>query len=115
MMRESLITNLVAGFRRCNPTRPPKLTPFSARNHASPAVCWVWLVDGLLEHGYRVHLVNTAAIHQHGGLTYPDDHSEARWLAHLLRLAVLSEGDIYPLCNESVYVIVPCHRKRLTA
>jgi hypothetical protein len=29
-------------------------------------------------------------------LKYTDDHSDARWLAHLLRLAVLPEGYIYP-------------------
>ena len=23
---------------------------------------WYWLVDGLMEQGYRVHLVNTAAV-----------------------------------------------------
>jgi hypothetical protein len=57
---------------------------------------WYWLVDGFMEHGYTVHLVNTAAIHQYEGLKYTDDHSDARWLAHLLRLDVLPEGYIYP-------------------
>jgi transposase len=55
-----------------------------------------WLVDGLMEAGYRVHLANTAAIQQYGGLKYTDDRSDARWLAHLLRLKVLPEGYIYP-------------------
>ena len=45
---------------------------------------WYWLVDGLMEQGYRVHLDNTAAIQQYEGLKYTDDHSDARWLAHLL-------------------------------
>jgi transposase len=57
---------------------------------------WYWLVDGLMEHGYRVHLANTAAIQQYNGLKYTDDDSDARWLAHLLRLGVLPEGYIYP-------------------
>jgi transposase len=57
---------------------------------------WYWLVDGLMEAGYRVHLANTAAIVQYGGLKYTDDRSDARWLAHLLRLKVLPEGYIYP-------------------
>ena len=57
---------------------------------------WYWLVDGLMEQGYRVHLANTAAIQQYGGLKYTDDDSDARWLAHLLRLGVLPEGYIYP-------------------
>jgi len=49
---------------------------------------WYWLVDGLMEVGYRVHLANPAAIQQYSGLKYTDDHSDARWLAHLLRLGV---------------------------
>src|ERR687888_2035920 len=57
---------------------------------------WYWLVDGLMEKGYRLHLANTAAIQQYNGLKYTDDHSDARWLAHMLRLGVLPEGYIYP-------------------
>ena len=44
---------------------------------------WYWLVDGLLEADYRVHLANTAAIQQYEGLKYTDDRSGARWLARL--------------------------------
>ena len=57
---------------------------------------WYWLVDGLMDKGYRLHLANTAAIQQYNGLKYTDDHSDARWLAHLLRLGILPEGYIYP-------------------
>ncbi len=57
---------------------------------------WYWLVDGLQAAGYRVHLANTAAIKQYKGLKHTDDHSDARWLAHLLRLGILPEGYIYP-------------------
>ena len=57
---------------------------------------WYWLVDGLMERGHRVHLANTAAIEQYSGLKYTDDDSDARWLAHLLRLGVLPQGYIYP-------------------
>jgi transposase len=57
---------------------------------------WYWLVDGLMEQGYRVHLANTAAIQQYEGLKYTNDHSDARWLAHILRLGVLPQGYIYP-------------------
>ena len=46
---------------------------------------WYWLVDGLMDQGHRVHLANTAAIQQYEGLKYTDDHSDARWLAHILR------------------------------
>jgi transposase len=57
---------------------------------------WYWLVDGLMEAGYRVHLANTAAIQQYAGLKHTDDHSDARWLAHMLRLGLLPKGYIYP-------------------
>ena len=57
---------------------------------------WYWLVDGLMEAGFKVHLANTAAIKQYEGLKYSDDRSDARWLAHLLRLGLLPEGYIYP-------------------
>jgi transposase len=53
---------------------------------------WYWLVDGLMEQGYKAHLANTAAIQQYNGLKYTDDNSDARWLAHLLRLGVLPVG-----------------------
>jgi len=57
---------------------------------------WYWLVDGLMEKDHVVHLANTAAIQQYEGLKYTDDHSDARWLAHMLRLGVLPVGYIYP-------------------
>ena len=55
---------------------------------------WYWLVDGLMDAGYRVHLANTAAIVQYEGLKYADDDTDARWLAKLLRLGLLPEGYI---------------------
>jgi transposase len=57
---------------------------------------WYWLVDGLMDREYRVHLAKTAAIQQYEGLKYTDDDFDARWLAHLFRLGVLPEGYIYP-------------------
>ncbi len=42
---------------------------------------WYWLVDGLMEAGYKLHLVNTAAVKQYEGLKHQDDQSDARWLA----------------------------------
>jgi transposase len=57
---------------------------------------WYWPVDGLQKAGYKVHLVNTSAVIQYEGLKYTDDKSDARWLAHLLRLKILPEGYIYP-------------------
>src|SRR5512145_1433991 len=63
---------------------------------------WYWLVDGLMEAGYRVHLANPAAMQQYNGLKYTDDHSDARWLAPVLRLGVLPEGYIYPKAERAV-------------
>ena len=57
---------------------------------------WYWLVDGLMQAGYVVHLANPAAIVQYQGLKYSGDKHDARWLAHLLRLKILREGYIYP-------------------
>jgi len=57
---------------------------------------WYWLVDGLMDNGYRVHLVNTAAVQQYQGLKYSDDNTDARWLSNLLRLGILPEGYIFP-------------------
>ncbi len=57
---------------------------------------WYWLVDGLMEAGYRTHLVNTSAVVQYKGLKYTDDKHDARWLARLLKLGILPEGYIYP-------------------
>jgi len=57
---------------------------------------WYWLVDGLMQAGYVVHLANPAAIVQYQGLKYSGDKHDARWLAHLLRLKILRVGYIYP-------------------
>jgi len=57
---------------------------------------WYWLVDGLQEHGYRVHLANPAAIAQYDGIKFGDDVTDAVFLARLLRLGILPEGYIYP-------------------
>src|SRR4030067_2010887 len=57
---------------------------------------WYWLVDGLKENGYRVHLANPSAIKQYEGLKHSDDARDAFHLAQLLRLGILPEGYIYP-------------------
>jgi transposase len=57
---------------------------------------WYWLVDGLADAGYQMHLTNTWAVKQWEGLKYSDDRHDARWLAHLLALKILPEGYIYP-------------------
>jgi transposase len=63
---------------------------------------WYWLVDGLSEAGYEMHLVNTWAVKQWEGLKYSDDRHDARWLAHLLSLGILPEGWICPKEERSV-------------
>jgi len=57
---------------------------------------WYWLVDGLIDAGVDVRLVNTAAIPQYAGLKHGNDETDARHLAHLLRLGILPEGYVYP-------------------
>jgi len=57
---------------------------------------WYWLVDGLMNAGFKVHLANPAAMKQYEGIKYTDDDSDAAWLADMLRLGILPEGYIYP-------------------
>lgn len=71
---------------------------------------WYWLVDGLQEAGYRVHLANTAAIKQYEGLKHRADESDARQLARVLRLGLLPEGHIMP---KAVRAVRDLARKRM--
>jgi transposase len=57
---------------------------------------WYWLVDGLMEKGYPIHLANPAAMKEYKGLKHKDDRKSALWIADLLRLKILPEGYIYP-------------------
>ncbi len=57
---------------------------------------WYWLVDGLMDAGYGMHLAHPAAIKKYEGLKYSGDFADAGYLAHLLRLGLLAEGYIYP-------------------
>jgi transposase len=57
---------------------------------------WYWLVDGLREAGFVVHLANTVAIKRYEGLKHSGDETDARHLAHLLRLDILPTGAILP-------------------
>ena len=57
---------------------------------------WYWLVDGLQDAGFHVHLANTAAIKQYDGLKHSGDETDAHHLAHLLRLGILPTGTILP-------------------
>jgi transposase len=57
---------------------------------------WYWLVDGLMDAGYSLHLVNTSAVKQYEGMKFTNDEHDAFHLAHLMRLGILPTGYIYP-------------------
>jgi transposase len=71
---------------------------------------WYWLVDGLMDAGYPVSLVNTSAVQQYQGLKHTDDKYDAFWLAHLMRLGILPTGYIYPKTQRSLRDLL---RKRM--
>jgi transposase len=71
---------------------------------------WYWLVDGLQEQGYTVHLANPNAIDQYDGLKHADDKTDAFFLATLFKLGILPEGYIYPKKARAVRDLL---RKRL--
>ena len=90
-----------------------KLAPYRSELHGlvvESTYNWYWLVDGLMDAGYPVHLANTTAIQQYNGLKYSNDASDARYLAHLLRLGILREGYIYPAPQRAVRDL---YRRRL--
>jgi transposase len=75
------------------------LQPFKPEIHAcvvESTYNWYWLVDGLMDAGLDVRLANTAAIRQYDGIKHTNDQTDARYLAHLLRLGILPEGHVYP-------------------
>jgi transposase len=63
---------------------------------------WYWLVDGLQAAGHSVHLANTAAMKRYEGLKHSGDNTDARELAHLLRLGILPTGYIYPRAERMI-------------
>lgn len=90
-------------YRRKLPNQPDvilaELEPY--RDHLTGIVVestfnWYWLVDLLMDEGYKMHLANPAGIQKYKGLKHADDSHDAFWLAHLLRLGILPEGYIYP-------------------
>ena len=71
---------------------------------------WYWVVDGLMDAGYRVHLAHPSAIKKYEGLKHSGDVADAAYLAQLLRLGLLAEGYIYPRGQRAVRDLA---RKRL--
>jgi transposase len=57
---------------------------------------WYWLVDSLMEAGYRVQLVHVAAIESYRGKKRTNDFDDAYNLARLLRKGELPPAYIYP-------------------
>jgi transposase len=57
---------------------------------------WYWLVDGLMDNGYKVHLAHPAAFQQYSGLKHTGDEHDAFFLAKMLKLGILPEGHIMP-------------------
>ena len=57
---------------------------------------WYWIVDALMDAGYRVHLANPSKVKKYEGMKHTDDRHDAFWLAEMLQLGVLPEGYIYP-------------------
>lgn len=47
---------------------------------------WYWLMDGLMDAWYQVHLANPSAITKYEGLKYSGYFADATCLAHLLVL-----------------------------
>ncbi len=96
------ITNKRVGSRRL-PNRMEVLknflTPYKDRIRGiavESTYNWYWLVDGLMDEGYCVHLAHPPAIKQYTGLKHTDDKHDAFFLAHLLQLGILPTGYIYP-------------------
>ncbi len=71
---------------------------------------WYWIVDAMMDDGYKVHLANPAAVKQYEGLKHTNDFDDAYHLANLLRLGILPEGYIYPKEPRTVRDLL---RKRL--
>jgi len=87
------------------PTILSELSPYQSQIESiaiESTFNWYWLVDGLIDAGYCVQLVNTAAVQAYSGLKYTDDNHDARWLAHLLRLNILPTGYIYPKTDRAI-------------
>lgn len=90
-----------------------ELAPFQEKLHGmvvESTYNWYWIVDALMEAGYRTHLAHPAAIKQYEGLKHTNDFDDAFHLANLLRLGILPEGSIYPKEERAVRDLL---RKRL--
>ncbi|WP_230960299.1 IS110 family transposase [Burkholderia territorii] len=63
---------------------------------------WYWFIDRLQAAAFVVHLAHTTAIKKYSGLKHSGDETDARYLAHLLRLGILSTGSILPPATRNI-------------
>jgi transposase len=91
ILEKRLPNDLSVTLRTLEPYRP-SITGVAVESTFN----WYWLVDGLMEAGYHVMLVNTSKVRQYEGLKYTDDRHDAFWLAQQMRLGILPTGYIYP-------------------
>ncbi len=53
---------------------------------------WYWLVDGLMDAGYQVHLANPSAIKKYEGLKYSGDFADAAYLGPSAAPGIVARG-----------------------
>jgi len=75
-----------------------QLKPFEGLRHIAveSTYNWYWLVDGLCDAGYHVHLANPAKLKDCAAPKFTGDAYDAERLAYLLQRGDLPEGYIYP-------------------
>jgi len=74
------------------------LSPYGPDLHIAieSTLNWYWIVDGLQEAGYDVHLAHTLGLYMISGAKVKTDRRDAFKLAKYLRLDELPEAYIYP-------------------
>ncbi len=75
---------------------------------------WYWLVDGLQDAGYDVHLAHTLGLYMITKAKVKTDRRDAFTLAKLLATGMLPEAYVYPKGTRTIRDIVR-HRSRLVA
>ena len=75
------------------------LSPFRESLHGiavESTFNWYWLVDGLMQHGFKVKLANPARFEKYNDLKYADDKTDTFFMTEMERLNILPTGYIYP-------------------
>jgi transposase len=63
---------------------------------------WYWLVDGLQDEGYRVHLAHALGVRMITGAKVKTDRRDAFTLAKLLRAGLIPQAYIYPRAHRPI-------------